>query len=192
MPRDDLYSLPPDLPVPVDDGAAAHLVGMDLPAISLPSTRGRLVPLNQLGPGWTVLYCYPRTGHPAEHSPPVWDSIPGARGCTPQALAYRSHYDELRELGAQVFGISTQTTDYQTEMAERLHLQFEVLSDAEFKLTDALRLPTFDGDGQRLIRRLTLLVMNGRIEECFYPIFPPDADAGRTLAWLREHTGRAA
>jgi peroxiredoxin len=186
MAREDLYTLPADLPVPVDDGAALHLPGRRLPALRLPSTAGRQVQLDALGSGWTVLYCYPRTGQPDEPGPPDWDAIPGARGCTPQACSYRDHHAELHALGAQVFGLSTQTTAYQQEMAQRLHLPYEVLSDAEFRLTQALALPTFDAGGMRLLKRLTLLIHAGRIEACFYPVFPPDADAEHVLAWLRE------
>ena len=152
----------------------------------LPSTAGRQVQLDALGSGWTVLYCYPRTGRPDEPGPPDWDAIPGARGCTPQACSYRDHHSELRALGAQVFGLSTQTTAYQQEMAQRLQLPYEVLSDAEFRLTEALGLPTFEADGMRLLKRLTLLIRDERIETCFYPVFPPDADAEHVLAWLHE------
>jgi peroxiredoxin len=183
--RDDLHTLPADLPVPVDDGAAAHLPGRRLPSIALPSTDGHLVQLDALGSGWSVLYCYPRTARPEEPGPPQWDAIPGARGCTPQACSYRDHHAELRALGAHVFGLSTQSTPYQQEMVRRLHLPFAVLSDAEFRLTEALSLPTFQAGGMRLLKRLTLLAHGGRIEACFYPVFPPDADAARVLAWLR-------
>lgn len=186
MARTDFYNLPDDLPVPVDDGAARHLPGRRLPALALPSTAGRQVRLDALGGGWTVLYCYPRTGRPDDPGPPAWDAIPGARGCTPQACSYRDHHAELRGLGARVFGVSTQPTAYQQEMAQRLHLPYEVLSDAEFQLTEALALPTFEAGGMRLLKRLTLLVHAGRIEACFYPVFPPDADAEHVLAWLRE------
>lgn len=192
MTRDDLYSLPADLPVPVDDGAARHLPGQRLPALALPSTAGRQVRLDALGAGWTVLFCYPRTGRPEEPGPPDWDAIPGARGCTPQSCSYRDHHAELRALGAEVFGVSTQTTPYQQEMAERLHLPYEVLSDAEFRLTEALALPTFEAGGMRLLKRLTLLVKAGRIDTCFYPVFPPDADAERVIGWLRERAGEWA
>jgi len=183
--KDDLHTLPTGLPVPVDDGAARHLVGRSLPAVELPSTGGQHVRLDASGPGWTVLYCYPRTGRPDVDPPPGWDDVPGARGCTPQACSYRDHYAELMALGARVYGMSTQTTEYQQEMATRLHLPFPVLSDAEFRLTDALGLPTFEIQGIRLLRRLTLLVRANRIEHCFYPVFPPDADAEQVLDWLR-------
>jgi peroxiredoxin len=129
-----------------------------------------------------VLYAYPRTGHPDEPGPPDWDAIPGARGCTPQACSYRDHHAELRALGAQVFGLSTQTTAYQQEMAQRLQLPYEVLGDAEFRLTEALTLPTFEAGGMRLLKRFTLLVHAGRIEACFYPVFPPDADSASNIA----------
>lgn len=184
MRRDDLHSLPPGLPVPVDDGSCDHLRGLAIPPITLPSTRGRLVRLDEVETPWTVVYAYPRTGVPDVDSPAGWDAIPGARGCTPQTCAYRDHYAELRQLGATVFGLSTQTTEYQQEMATRLHLPFEVLSDAKLELTNALRLPTFRLGDWTLHKRHTLIIAGGRIVEVFYPVFPSDADAGRVLAWL--------
>lgn len=173
------------LPVPIDDGAARHLVGMAMPPVGLPSTAGRMVRLDHLGDAPTVLYCYPRTGRPGEEVPEAWDAIPGARGCTPQNCNWRDHYAELRALGAGVFGVSAQSTGHQREMAERLHLPYEVLSDSDFRLADALRLPTFEFEGERLLKRLTLIVTGGRVEACFYPIFPSDADVPAVLAWLR-------
>ena len=151
------------------------------------STAGPLVDLGTLGPGRTAIYCYPRTGRPGEPLPTGWDAIPGARGCTPQSCAFRDHHRELADLGAEVYGLSTQTTDYQREMAERLHLPFEVLSDARFALTDALRLPTFEVDGMRLIKRLTLIVRDQRIEHVFYPVFPSNESAAQVIDWLEDH-----
>jgi peroxiredoxin len=171
------------LPVPVDDDAAAHLTGAFLPPVALPSTDGRPVVLSALG-GRTVVYCYPRTGEPGRGTPAGWDEIPGARGCTPQTCAFRDHHEELRQLGASVFGLSTQTTEYQRELVERLHLPFEVLSDHELELTRALRLPTFEFGGATLLKRLTLVVQNGSIEHVFYPVFPPDRNAAEVIAWL--------
>jgi peroxiredoxin len=183
----DLASLPDDLPVPVDDGACDHLVGMRVPAIALPSTAGRSVVLAKAGRPRAVVYAYPRTGEPGKPSPDGWDLIPGARGCTPQSCSFRDHHQELLDLGAEVFGLSSQTTAYQQEMAGRLHLPFEVLSDADLRFAGALRLPTFEVAGMTLIRRLTLILLGGRIEHVFYPVFPPDQSAAQTLAWLRAH-----
>ena len=186
MPRtDNLYELPADLPVPVDDGACDHLWGMLLPSVPLMSTGGRLVDLAGL-PGRTVVYCYPRTGRPDSDVPKGWNAIPGARGCTPQSCAFRDHYQELRALGAEVFGLSTQTTAYQQEAAARLHLPFELLSDAELAFTRALRLPTFEFEQMALIKRLTLIIRDGRIEQVFYPVFPPDKNADEVIAWLSQ------
>ena len=179
--------LPSDLPVPVDDGACDHLPGLAMPAIRLPSTAGRLVDLGALAAPRTVIYCYPRTGRPGEPSPDGWDMIPGARGCTPQTCGFRDHHRELVELQAEVYGLSTQTTEYQREMVERLHVPFEVLSDDRLVFADALRLPTFEAGGTRLIRRLTLIVRDRRIEHVFYPVFPPDRSAEDVVDWLREH-----
>jgi peroxiredoxin len=181
------FPLPPDLPRPIDDGAADHLSGMPMPQVSLPSTAGRIVNLSNLSAARTVLYCYPMTGVPGKPLPEGWDMIPGARGCTPQTCAFRDHFDEMSELNAGVFGLSTQTTEYQREMATRLHLPFEILSDADFELCNALRLPTFQADGMRLLRRLTLIVRSGRVEHVFYPVFPPNESADQVLHWLRDH-----
>jgi peroxiredoxin len=181
------FPLPPDLPKPVDDGATDHLPGLSMPQILLLSTKDRVVDLSRLTAPTTVIYCYPRTGVPGEPLPAGWDLIPGARGCTPQTCSFRDHYQELSELKAQVYGLSTQTTEYQREMAKRLDLPFEILSDADFKLCDALRLPTFEVDGMRLVRRLTLIIRNGKIENVFYPVFPPDESAGQVVRWVRDH-----
>ncbi|HJS47730.1 MAG TPA: peroxiredoxin [Gemmatimonadales bacterium] len=193
MRSDDLHTLPPDLPIPVDDGACRHLPGLALPSVALPSTRGGEVRLDRPAARFTVIYCYPRTGLPDAEPPgglAAWDAIPGMRGCTPQACAYRDHHAELGSLGAEVFGVSTQDTAYQQEMAERLHLPFAVLSDAALRFTRALQLPTERVAGELVLRRLTLLAEAGRIVDVFHPVFPPDADAGRVTDWLRRRTGQ--
>ena len=184
--KDAFYTLPSNLPVPVDDGAAKHLAGMRVPAITLTSTAGRRVNLADPGPTRTVIYCYPRTGVPGQAVPKGWDEIPGARGCTPESCGFRDHYRQLRNLKTQVFGLSTQTTEYQREMVARLKLPFEVLSDADFALTNALRLPTFEFDGVRLLKRLTLVLSDGKIEKVFYPVFPPDKHPEQVIAWLEQ------
>lgn len=181
----NMLELPTDLPVPVDDGACDHLPGMRLPALSLPATDGSLVDLSAL-PGRSVVYVYPRTGRPDRALPTGWDQIPGARGCTPQSCAYRDLAAELGALGARVFGLSTQDTAYQQEAVQRLHLPFPLLSDEQLTLATALSLPTFAVDGMTLICRLTLIIDDGTIETVFYPVFPPDADAGKVADWLRE------
>ena len=106
-----------------------------------------------------MVFAYPRTGVPGEEplgGEASWNAIPGARGCTPQACAIRDLHSDLVGAGARVFGLSTQDTAYQREAAERLHLPYPLLSDARLKLTRALRLPTFEVEGQVLLRRLTL------------------------------------
>ncbi len=180
---DDISVLPPDLPVPVDDGASDHLPGMRMPAIALRSTRGRDVVLASV-PGWTVVYTYPRTGEDGLAPPPGWNEIPGARGCTPQTCGFRDHYHELTELGAAVFGMSTQTSEYQREMIERLHVPFEVLSDADLAMVHALRLPTFTFREMTLMKRLTMFLRDGVIEHVIYPVFPPDRSAEEAVRWL--------
>ncbi len=177
--------LPADIPVPQDDGAARHLAGMKLPDIALPATRGPAVNLSRLK-GRTVVYIYPRTGVPGIDAPPGWDDIPGARGCTPQSCGFRDHFAELKALGiANVFGLSTQDTGYQREAAERLHLPFQILSDADLKFARALKLPTFSTSGMTLLKRMALVIEDGTIKKAFYPVFPPDKNAENVIAWLR-------
>ena len=177
------YELPNNLPAPEDDGAADHLPGMRLPPVSLASTSGEVVDLSAL-PGRTVVYCYPMTGRPDRSLPTGWDEIPGARGCTPQSCSFRDHHAELRALGAGVFGLSTQDTDYQREAATRLHLPFALLSDAELAFAGALGMPTFEVEGMVLLKRLTLVIDEGWIEKVFYPVFPPDRSAEEVVEWL--------
>ena len=185
MRSDNLYELPKHLPVPQDDGACAHLAGMRLPRVALGSTDGRSVDLSALR-GRTVVYIYPRTGRPDQELPTGWNAIPGARGCTPQSCAFRDHYEELQGAGADhVYGLSAQDSACQREAVERLHLPFELLSDAGLELAGALNLPTFEVDGMKLIRRLTLIASDGVIAKVFYPVFPPDQNAEEVLSWLR-------
>ncbi|MCK7472735.1 MAG: peroxiredoxin [Rhodopseudomonas palustris] len=174
------------IPAPIDDGAAAHLSGCTVPPVGLPATDGQVVTLADLV-GRTIVFAYPRTGQPGKIAlVEDWDLIPGARGCTPQTCAFRDLFAELKAAGAsQVFGLSTQSTAYQAEMAARLHLPFPVLSDEQLELTHALRLPVFEVAGLTLIQRLALIIDNGRITKVFYPVFPPDRNAGDVLAWLK-------
>jgi peroxiredoxin len=185
----DYSRLPPDLPVPEDDGAADHLPGLELPpGLSLPSTRGGDVDLAAAaasGSDLLVAYVYPRTGVPGEPSPAGWDDIPGARGCTPQSCAFRDSLAEFAALGASVVGISAQSPAEQAEFAEREHIPFPLLADPGLRLAKASRLPTFEVEGMTLYRRLTLVARQGRVVKVFYPVFPPDRNAAEVLAWLR-------
>ena len=189
MRSDDLYAVPPGLGVPMDDGACDHLLGATVPPIALPATTGEHIRLDRSATPWTVVYAYPRTGVPDQDSPPGWDEIPGARGCTPQNCAFRDHHAELRALGATVYGLSTQSIAYQQEMATRLHLPYPVLSDERLELTNALRLPTFTYGEWTLIKRLSVVIRDGRIAHVVYPVFPSNADAPAIKAWLQERKG---
>jgi peroxiredoxin len=181
----DPSHLPSDIPAPQDDGAAKHLTGARLPDIALPATNGSPVNLSKLK-GRTILYIYPRTGVPGVDAPPGWDQIPGARGCTPQSCGFRDHFAELKTLGvAHVFGLSTQNTAYQREAAERLHLPFAILSDADLNFATALHLPMFMAAGMMLLSRMALVISDGVIVKVFYPVFPPDQNAQEVVAWLR-------
>jgi peroxiredoxin (alkyl hydroperoxide reductase subunit C) len=181
--------LPDDLPRPVADGATDHLAGVAAPDLELATTGGTSVSLARR-PGRIVVYVYPRTGEPGRDPGPEWNAIPGARGCTPQSCSFRDHFAELRALGvSEVYGLSTQDTAYQREAAERLHLPFPLVSDERLELTRALNLPTFDFGGMTLIRRMTLVIDDGRITKVFYPVFPPDRSAADVVDWLRSGAG---
>ncbi|HET6998850.1 MAG TPA: peroxiredoxin [Solirubrobacterales bacterium] len=186
----DYSSLPPDLPVPEDDGAADHLPGSSLPSLPLPSTHGRTADLAELARDRLVAYVYPRTGTPGEPTPAGWDDIPGARGCTPQSCSYRDSLAEFERLGVSVVGISAQQPSEQREFAEREHIPFPLLSDSGLVLADRLGLPTFEAAGMTLYRRLTLVAAAATVVKVFYPVFPPDRDAAEVLTWLAAHPPR--
>ena len=181
---DDIHTIPDNLPVPEDDGAADHLLHAAVPALALPATNGHQVRLDQLR-GRTVLFCYPRTGRPDEELPPGWNAIPGARGCTPEACGFRDTHAQFTDIGVRVLALSTQDSAYQREMAERLHLPFPVLSDERLELARELGLPTLETSGMTLLKRLTLVIDDGNITHVFYPVFPPDGHAAEVLGWLR-------
>ncbi|SNS93984.1 peroxiredoxin (alkyl hydroperoxide reductase subunit C) [Tardiphaga sp. OK246] len=174
------------IPAPEDDGAANHLTGMTIPPVSLRATNDTAVTLSELA-GRTVVFGYPRTGEPGKIGlVDDWDMIPGARGCTPQTCSFRDLFAELKAAGAKhVFGLSTQSNAYQTEMAGRLHLPFPVLSDEQLELSDALSLPTMEVADLTMIKRMAMIIDDGKITHVFYPVFPPDRNAGDVLEWLK-------
>jgi len=181
----DSLDLPPNLPVPVDDGACAYLTGTAVPSISLSSTSGTSVDVSSLD-GLTIVFCYPRTGAPGENIPESWNLIPGARGCTPQACSFRDTSTELLGLGVRhIFGLSTQDTAYQTEVKERLHLPYDLLSDEGLEWVHALKLPTFEWEGRKLVKRLVIALEEGKIIKTWYPVFPSDRSAHEVIEWLR-------
>jgi peroxiredoxin len=181
----DYASLPPDLPVPEDDGAADHLPGAELPSVSLPIAGGGQFDLRgAAASGTLVAFVYPRTGTPGVPLPPGWDDIPGARGCTPHSCAYRDRHEDFTALGAVVVGISAMDPAQQAAFAEREEIPYPLLNDGPLVLRDALGLPTFDVHGMTLYKRLSLVARAGRIEKVFYPVFPPDRDAEQVERYL--------
>ncbi len=174
-----------DLPKPADDGLADHLKGMMFPEVSLASTDNNLVSTSELKQGLTVIYCYPLTGRPDQKPPKNWEEIPGAKGCTPQTLSFKERYDEFKKENIKLFGLSTQTTEYQKEMAKRLDVPFHILSDSDLKLTKLLNLPVFEVEGKILLKRLTMIIKDGIIVKVFYPVFPPNLNAEEVLEWVR-------
>jgi peroxiredoxin len=180
----DFTSLPANLPAPEDDGAADHLPGSEVPSVALPSTLGGELDLAEAARERLVVYVYPRTGTPGQPLLEGWDDIPGARGCTAQSCVFRDTQQELARHGAALVGISAQTPEEQAEFAEREHIPYPLLSDHDLRLAEAMGLPTFETSGLHLYKRLTFVAEQGRIVKVFYPVFPPDRNAGDVLAWL--------
>ncbi|WP_411119944.1 MerR family transcriptional regulator [Streptomyces sp. 058-1L] len=180
--------LPSDLPAPVDDGAAAHLPGRTLPALPFTGTDSSDIRLDTVSDGRWVLFLYPLTGDPAADIPEGWNEIPGARGCSQEACSFRDNLDALRAAGVdRVLALSSDRADYQQALVHRLHLPYPMLSDPRLTLADDLKLPTFEANGQRLYRRLTLVLRGATIEHVFYPVFPPDTHADEVAQWCRNH-----
>lgn len=186
------FDLPDNLPVPIDDGQCAHLkVGMQFPIdilLNLPTTSKK--PVDIVSQPRTIMYFYPRTGKPDQKLPDGWNDIPGARGCTPESCGFRDHYQELQSLGANVYGCSTQTTEYQQEVVERLNLPFDIISDSKLELLKSLNLPYFtleELDNVPLIKRLTIILKHDTIEHVFYPIFPSDKHSQEVVNWLKQN-----
>lgn len=178
-----------DLPVPVDDGACDHLSNSKLPDVSLSSTSGSSIAIADLK-GLNIIFTYPRTGAPGENIPDEWNAIPGARGCSPQACSFRDAMNDLRAQGVKsIFGLSTQDTAYQSEAKVRLHLSYDLLSDEKLEFTNATKFPTFEYQGKTLTKRTVLMIEDGKIVKCFYPVFPSDAAASMALGWLKEKSG---
>ncbi len=193
-----------------------HILGTSPPAVSLMATDGRMVAMDEVpdatsGVVGRVLFFYPRTGVPGErpNSGPQgeeWESVPGARGCTPQSCGFCDLHGEFRSLGIEVYGISTSTSEHQREFVTRNHVPFPMLSDCELRLTRAMRLPTFQwpvesGGPSTLIKRMAWyleparmrrrhwaisrrrIFRDWRVRKVWYPIFPPDRNAGEVLSW---------
>ncbi|SEP44062.1 peroxiredoxin [Nitrosovibrio sp. Nv6] len=180
---DVLHSIPADLPIPMDDGACQHLENMLLPDISLSSTDDKRINLSKLA-GWNVIFCYPMTGRPGFSIPKGWAQILGAAGCTPQVCSYRDSHAEFKRNRVGVYGLSSQTPEAQKEAAIRLELPYPLLSDSIYSFSSAMELPILEVDGLRLIKRLTLIIKDGVVRKCFYPVFPPDTNADEVIVWL--------
>lgn len=186
--RQNLNELPSDIPHPVDDGKTDHLKHHEIPHLKLESTDDHQVDLWDAFQKPSVLFIYPRAGSPIEpnKNPELWDTIPGARGCTPQSCGFRDLLRDFNSLGVQVYGLSVQSPTIQKEFIQRNHISFPILSDFKHELTNQLNLPTFDFEGERLIKRMAFFIKNGKIQKVFYPIFPPDKNAEEVLAWLKD------
>ena len=188
--KDEYNYLPKGLPAPNDDGACDHLLGMQIPSVALQSTSGKLVDPSRVSSKYVVIFCYPMTGSPTNNlladNADEWNAIPGACGCTPQACSFRDTITLFKDLDATVFGLSNNSSDYQKEAAERLELEYELLSDEHMQFAEALRLPTFQFHDMTLLKRVTLIAQDNKIGKVFYPIFPPNSNAANVLEWLRK------
>lgn len=182
-------TLPPDLPVPFDDGACDNLPGKALPGSDdsglVSCSSGQIIDLFSLD-GQVVLFIYPSIGAAGSAPSASWNAIPGARGCTLQTCSFRDVHKELLSAGASsVYGLSVQSVEFSKEAKERLHLPFDLLCDEELKFAKALGMPTFEYEGRELYKRACLIVEKGKVKKVFYPVFPPDKSADVVLEWLK-------
>jgi peroxiredoxin len=182
--KPDPYQLPAYLPVPQDDGAAAHLRGRSIPDLGLKGDDGQICNLGEVCRGKVVLYVYPATGVPGTDPIPDWDAIPGAPGCTVQALSFRQEAERFTALGYGVVGLSAQSTAEQAEFKQRVNLPFLLLSDPLLTLHDQLGLPTFSAHGRTFFKRMVLVIKAGKVTDLAYPVFPPDNAAHRALEMI--------
>ena len=174
------------IPEPKGDENLNHLNNYIIEPIKLKSTNDKLVELSEFK-GLTIIYIYPMTGQPDKPLPDNWDNIPGARGCTPQSCSFRDNFHELKKLNiSNIFGLSSQTSEYQKEMTQRLKLPYKVLSDEKLEFTKQLNLPTFEVGEMKLIKRITLILDNNKIIKYFYPVFPPDKNVDEVIAYLKK------
>ena len=171
-------------PAPDDDGGAAHLgAGTVVPDVSLPATSEGDISLAKVQ-GLGVVFIYPWSGRAGVPNPAGWDDIPGAHGSTVEAEGFRDHHAAFRARGVHVFGLSTQSRDWQREFARQLNLDFPLLSDENMHFADALKLPRFEAGGVTFLKRLTLLFWNGQVVRVIYPVHPPGRHAQDVLELL--------
>ena len=160
------------------------LVGIRMPPLALPSWDGSSRdPVG--GAEWTVVYCYPGAYAASSAYPTGWSEIPGATGCTLEAITFRERIGEFAARGAEVVGVSTQRPEEQMAFAAKAGITYLLVSDQELQLAAALRLPTFRAAGREHLKRLTLIVRGDReIRQVLYPIADPVASIEQTLVLL--------
>jgi len=183
----NLSVLPTDLPVPIDDGKCNHLVNKIIPDISLPNQNGNMLKLNRSDTFRLIIYCYPMTGHPDKVLPENWNSIPGAKGCTPQTCSFRESYDNFIKLNSIPIGLSTQSIEDIREMTMRLSIPYDVVSDEKMTFIKLMKLPTFKINNKTYIKRITMIVEKSIIKHVFYPVFPPDLHVKDVIHWLEKN-----
>ncbi|HUS98197.1 MAG TPA: redoxin domain-containing protein [Hyphomicrobiaceae bacterium] len=177
-------------PRPTDDGRAQHLIpGTALPRVALhcacnPDAR---TPEEHVMPaaidGRIVLIVYPWTGGPGRSNPVGWDETPGAHGSTPELEGFQRLAHGFDAINVSVFAVSAQEPGAQRDFARRAGITFPLLSDQDFELQSALRLPIFETGGTKFLSRLTVIAKHGVIERVYYPVHPPDTHAREVLYW---------
>lgn len=96
-------------------------IGQIAPHFELKNHRGESFSLEKRRGAWTILFFYPKAETP---------------GCTKQACAYRDAIEIVRKLGAEVYGISTDTVDAQAQFHKNQNLNFDLLADTEGKVVN--------------------------------------------------------
>lgn len=184
---EEFTKLPDNLPAPHDDGEANHLLKMHIPGIVLPSTVKDSLDISKIDARYTILYFFPTMKVPGSPLPADWSNIPGARGCTPQNIAFNEHGADFQRYDAVSIGVSTQSIDELIQLSALRSFSQPLVSDSDLEFQQKLGVPTFQIEENTFYKRLTLIIQESKIIKVFYPVFPPDTHVLKILEWLENN-----
>ena len=145
-------------------------IGIKAPEFTLSDKDGNPVSLKDFLGKKVVLYFYPRDNTP---------------GCTKQACAFASAYDEFKAKNIEVIGISRDSVASHVKFAEKFSLPFVLLSDPERKAIEAYGVwqeKKMCGKVSMGIVRTTFIIDENGIIEKIMPKVKPDTNAAEILA----------
>ena len=127
--------------------------GLPAPSFSAPDANGEIVRFTDYRGKKVVLYFYPKDDTP---------------GCTVESCGLRDNYDKIRELGAEVLGVSVDDTVSHRKFTDKYNLPFRLVADVDKKISRAYGVLN---EERGMDRRVTFLIDGqGRIERIFDPV----------------------